>query len=234
MLTSLIHWLKSNHSAPFFLIATVLASCTTAGQPEPLVGEPVYFRHISDDVFWENFVVYGSLERNVLRKPTEVYYSAFGHSYCMVEEVSFKVIEYIQGSGPTLIEFEEHIADSCRPIAESIGFNESILFISKNEHRGTWHTGGIKLQRFDGEVRIFKPLDILRFMSFDNFESLLTDYDEPFEWAIQLGILGESDLVSLSEKGVLDFEHDSSVGEGIYKVNMHKYISLEQLLENDF
>lgn len=214
-------------------VTTFLYGCSS--NPEKLAGEPVYFKHINDDVFWENIVVYGSLQKEVLQKPTSVYHSAFGHGYCMSEEVTFEAQKYIKGTGPVLIEFSQNKIDSCRPIAENIGFGEGVLFLSKNEHRGIWSTGSVRIDNFEGEARIYRPTDIMHFLSFENFESLLAEYKEPFEWGVELAQLSEQDLDKLKEKGILSYRPDPQDTSGIfYLLEMYKYISVEALLNNDF
>ena len=200
-----------------------------------LAGEPVYFKHINDDVFWENIVVYGRLQKEVLKKPTSVYHSSFGHGYCMSEEVSFEAQKYIKGNGPDLIEFSQNKIDFCLPIAENIGFGEAVLFLSKNEHRGIWSTGSVRIDDFEGEPRIYRPSDIMYFLSFENFESLLTEYKEPFEWGVETGLLSEQDLDKLKDKGILSYRPDPQDKNGsFYLLEMYKYISVEALLKNDF
>mgnify|MGYP001299141990 CR=1 FL=1 len=215
------------------LSIAALTGCSTTY--DTLVGEPVYFKHINDDVFWENVVVYGKLRTDVLRKPTGVYHSSFGHAYCMSEEVTFDVKKYILGAGPEVIEFSQNIIDFCRPIAENTGFGKSILFLSKNEHRGIWSTGSIRIDEIDGEARIFKPADIMHLLSFGNFESLLTDYEKPLEWGVDSGLLSERDLERLKEKGVLSYKLDPQDRNGdFYLLEMYKYIKVEALIGNDF
>jgi hypothetical protein len=215
-----------------FLVASLFGCSSTQ---ETLSGEPVYFKHINDDVFWENIVVYGKLQKEVLRKPTSLYHSAFGHGYCMSEEVSFEAQKYIKGTGPDLIEFSQNKIDYCRPLAENIGFGEAIIFLSKNEHRGIWSTGSVRINNFEGESRIYRPIDIMHFLSFENFDSLLTEYKEPFEWGVEIGLLSKQDLDKMKEKGILSYRPDpQDKNDSFYLLEMYKYISVEELLSNDF
>jgi len=215
------------------LLTIILLGCTTTS--EQLVGEPVYFKYINDDIFWENIIVYGRLQKEILREPTQVYGSSFGHAYCMAEEVTFEVLDYIQWSGPDLIKFTQNKIDFCRPLAENIGFGESILFLSKNRYRGVWSTGSIKISEIDGESRIFRPSDIIYFISFNDFESLLSEYEKPFEWGMEKSIESEDVLATLKEKGVLSYKLDSSdKNNDFYLIAMYKYINLDRLLNIDF
>jgi len=231
------------------LLVTLTLGCTaTVPQEPPLVGKPIYFKHINDDVFWENIIVYGNLEKEVIRDPSKTYGSSFGHSYCMVQDISFRVKKYIQGSGPDLIEFSQHVVDSCRSLSTDTGLKGSILFLSKNKFRGIWTTGSVKIFNFDGEDRIILPTDIVKFNHFENFNELLTSFKEPFEWSVENDYESYQALVTLKEKGILDFEKvkekwpksiDAKEGEpqGDYEyfsVKINKYIKLNTLFENDF
>ena len=215
-----------------FVIAS-LSSCTLT--QDKLVGESVYFKHINDNVFWEDIVVYGKLQKQVLRKPTSIYHSAFGHSYCMSEEVIFEVEKYIKGSGPDIIKFSQNKIDNCKPLAENIGFGEAILFLSKNIPRGVWSTGSVRIESYQEKSQIYKPIDILHFLSFKNLESLLSEHEKPLEWVdwnVQTGFLSENDLDKLQEKGILSYRHYPDEKNGsLYQLTIHKFISIEALLK---
>lgn len=212
-----------------YIMLFVLMGCTTAS--EVLIGEPIYSRLDSSDMLWENFIVYGKLRKEVLREPTDVYQSSFGHAYCMSEEITYEVLGYIQGSGPSFIEFTQNKIDSCRPIADDIGFGKSILFLSKNKYRGIWVTGSLTLNDADTEPRIVSPSDILQLSVLDNFGDILTDHEEPSEWKIEKGFESKDDLEKLKEKGILEFEliKDES-GREFYMVKIYKYIRIKDLL----
>lgn len=231
------------------LLVTLSSICTaTVLKGPPLVGKPIYFKHINDDVFWENIIVYGNLEKEVIRAPSKTYESSFGHSYCMVQDISFRVKKYIQGAGPDLIEFSQHSVDSCKSLSTDIGFKASILLLSKNKFRGIWTTGSIKIFSLDGEDRIFLPTDIVKFSHFENFNELLTSFKEPYEWGVENDHENYQALVSLKEKGILDFEKvkekwpkaldaKESVPQGYneyFLVKINKYIKLDALFENNF
>jgi hypothetical protein len=221
--------------------------CTTTPKAG-LAGKPVYFKHVNDDVFWENIIVYGRLKKETIRQPTQVYGSSFGHAYCMAQDVSFKVEQYVQGSGPDLIEFTQHVVDSCDALSADIGFGDALLFLSKNRWRGVWSTGVISLRRFDEEVRIFEPADIMKFTSFDDFEELLSTYTEPFEWGVEKNWESYETLEALRKLGILDFaiermewpempqprREEVYAYDEYYVVKIYKYIKLETLLAHDF
>ena len=215
-----------------FVIAS-LSSCTLT--QDKLVGESVYFKHINDNVFWEDIVVYGKLQKEVLRKPTSVYHSAFGHSYCMSEEVIFEVEKYIKGSGPDIIKFAQNKIDNCKPLAENIGFGEAILFLSKNIPRGVWSTGNVRIESSQEESQIYKPIDILHFLSFKNFESLLSEHEKPLEWVdwgVRMNLLSIETLDKLKEKGILSYRAYPHEKYGsLYLLTMYKFISVETLLK---
>lgn len=212
------------------LVIISLLGCSVTS--EKIVGEPVYFKDINDDVFWENIVVYGELQKDVLRKPTGVYHSSFGHGYCMSEEVTFKADKYILGSGPKIIEFSQNVIDYCKTIAESAGFGKSVLFLSKNEYRGIWSTGSIRIDEVEGEPRIFKPVDIMQFLSFENFESMLSEYKTPFSWGVEADVLSVQDLEKLKKKGVLSYRLDPQDKNGsFYHLEMYKYINVKALIK---
>ncbi|WKD49610.1 hypothetical protein [Microbulbifer spongiae] len=218
----------------WIIFVTAFFYCCSLNQ-EKLAGESIYFKHKNDDVFWENIVGYGRFQKEVLQKPTSVYHSAFGHGYCMSEEVTFEAKKYLKGTGSDLIEFAQNKIDYYRPIAEDIGFSEAVLFLSKNEHRGIWSTRSVRIDNFEGESRIYRPIDIMHFLSFENLESLHIEYKEPFEWGVEIGLLSEQNLDKLKGKGILSYRPDPQDKNGnLYLLEMYKYISVEALLSNDF
>lgn len=199
-----------------------------------LLGEPIYTVGDSE-VRREDFVVYGRLLKEVLVAPTDVYASSFGHAYCMAEEVTYEIKHYIQGSGPPIIEFTQNLVDYCTPLAEEIGFEESILFFSKNKWRGIWSTGTARIFKDDGQRRIVLPADIERFSSLDNFKLLLSDYDEPVEIAFSRQLEAWKFSESLKELGVIsERPSQNEEDKDFLLLNLHKYIDLEDLLRNNF
>lgn len=215
------------------LIALAPVGCSVTGIP--LSGEAVYAKERKDYFLWEEIVVFGKLKEEVLRPPTEVYHSSFGHSYCMSEYVVYEVFEYIKGSGPKVIEFSQNTFDVCQPLADQSGFGESILFLAKNKHRGVWSNASIVIDTSNGDRRIFKPEDIAMFLRFSNFKSLLRDYEEPYEWAVGTGLLPKSELEKLQENGVLSYRLDpSDIHQSIYLLKMYKYIDANALLTKNF
>lgn len=214
----------------------------------PLSGKPIYFKNINDDVFWENIIVFGYLERETIRQPTSSYASSFGHAYCMAQDISFRAKNYIQGSGPNLIEFTQHVVDSCQSLSTDIGLQKAILFLSKNEHRGIWSTGNVRVFNLDGEGRIVDPLGINMFSSLENFDALLSEYSEPFEWGEAKSWETYETLNALKDKAVLDFElvksswpklpeprsDEAQAYDEYYQIKMYKYIKLNTLLESNF
>ena len=217
------------------IILTVISLWGCSTTHEGLVGEPVYFRDIGDDVFWENIVVYGELQMDILSKPTDIYNSSFGHAYCMSEEVTFKVYNYLLGSGPKVINYSQNIIDQCRPVAENIGFDKAVLFLSKNKYRGIWSTGSVPVHEIDGKSQIFRPRDIVQFLIFESFDSLLSNHEEPIEWGVEVDLLPEESLKKLKEKGVLSYKlNTQDENSSYYLVEMYKYISLEALGEKYF
>lgn len=220
------------------LILTLLTTALLHGcaSPEqPLMGKPVYSDHFKGKVNWENILVYGKLKENILREPTGVFHSAFGHAYCMNEEISFEVLKYLQGSGPDLIQFREDKIDSCKPLAEEIGFGEAILSLSKNEYRGVWTSSSINIGNFDGEKRIYKAEDLHFLLNLGNIDSLLTDYETPFEWFAYSHQISKKMLERLEEKGILSYKlHPEDKNNLTYSLEMYKYVNVDELLKSDF
>tara|TARA_R100000687_G_scaffold81550_1_gene78796 strand:- start:547 stop:1218 length:672 start_codon:yes stop_codon:yes gene_type:complete len=215
------------------LIALAVVGCSATGIP--LSGEAVYAKERKDYFLWEEIVVFGKLKEEVLRPPTEVYHSSFGHSYCMSEYVVYEVFEYIKGSGPKVIEFSQNTFDVCRPLADQSGFGESILFLAKNKPRGVWSNASMVIDTSNGDRRIFKPEDMAMFLRFSNFESLLRDYEKPYEWAIGTGLLPKSELEKLRGYGVLSYRLDASdTHQSIYLLEMYKYLDANALLTKNF
>jgi hypothetical protein len=207
-----------------------------------------YFKHINYDADVKYLVIYGSIQKETVRKPTEVFESNFGHAYCMAQDIAFKVERYIQGNGPDLIEFTQHIIDSCKTLSADVGFGETILFLSKNRWGKVWAEGAIKVSRFNNEARIFQPSDILKFTQFGNFDELLSTYSLPFEWSVEKTWESNEMLEELRKRGVLDFKVERSnwpktpqprrdeaqAYDEFYIVKMYKYIKLDTLLAYDF
>jgi len=193
-------------------------------------------------------VVHGRLTRTTLRQPTEVFHSALGHGYCMAEDSTYEVSDYIRGSGPELITFTQHLMDtSCDSISEEIGLSESIVFLVNSKFLGLKPEGGFRIYPDDGEPRVLFPEDIYRFTIFGDFDALLSTYTEPVEIG---GFAKDPEvyrvLANLREKGVLDFRVERNDWSAVarrpadasqaytdtYLVTMYKYIKLETLLEH--
>lgn len=220
------------------LILTLLTTALLYGCASPeqtLVGKPVYSEHFKGEVTGEHIIVYGKLKKNVLREPTGVFHSAFGHAYCMNEEISFEVLKYLRGSGPDLIQFREDKIDSCKPLAEEIGFGEAILSLSKNEHRGVWNSGSMIIGNFDGEKRIYKAEDLYSLIILGNIDELLTDYEAPFEWFAYSHQISKKMLERLEDKGILSYKlHPEDKNNLTYSLEMYKYVKVDELLKSDF
>ena len=93
----------------------------------------------------------------------------------------------------------------------------------------------MRINNFEGESRIYRPIDIMHFLSLDNIDSLLTEYKKPFEWGLEIGLVSKQDLDKLKEKGILSYRPDPQDKNGsFYLLEMYKYISVEALLSNDF
>lgn len=213
-----------------FSFIGLLSGCSTTYKPP--AQKSVATDGVDGDLSLGDIVVYGRLRKEVLQKPTAVFYSAFGHSYCMSQEVVYDVDEYLQGSGPATIKFSQHKIDYCWTLTENIGFNESILFLSKNKHRGVWSTGSAKIFRYDGKADIFTPKDIMQFVRFENFDAFLLDHDKPIDWTFELGHTPIEGLEILQERGVLTYESDPRYKGGeFYHLKLYKYIDIDLLLK---
>ncbi len=213
-------------------IFAVVFVCGCAPTPKSLSGQPEYSKHFENQVTRESIIVYGELQRNVLSKPTAVFGSAFGHAFCMNEEVTFEVKRYLVGTGPQIINFSNNIIDDCRPIADSTGFGEAILLLNKNEHRGVWSSGSAKVRYIDDKPGIYLPHEIMQFIWFKVFFDSLEDYSEPITMRTDHWLVLEGELERLAEAGVLTFKPDPKNEDG-HLVELRKYISLEKLLKNN-
>ena len=226
---------------PIIVIAlSLLGGCSTTKQI-PYEGKPFYPKHDKDKVYWEEFIVYGQLLKETLVPPTGVYYSSFGHEYCMLRQVEFRAEKYLLGSGPELINFSHHAMDVCQPIAFDTRFRKSIIFLNKNEHRGIWYTGYAQLFGEDDNLQILRPQDMIVFAKHPKFREMLVNVKEPFEWEMPEYEVTRDMLEELREYGILEFEvirgefiETTHAGKDIYeeylKIKFFKYLKVEELL----
>jgi hypothetical protein len=231
----------------FAILVLLLLGPSIANGDEPLKGKPVHYKWGDNRVIYENVIVHGALQELTIRQPTATYGSAFGHAYCMEEEITYKVKNYVLGSGPKLLQFKQHVIDWCNPISEKTGLGESLLFLSFNSIRGIWTDTGIKLAKKDDDLVIIQPQDIaefLKFADFENFDQMMTDHDEPIIRYVEREWHTHDMLEALRKRDILDFEEvrvpwperpDQEMNDTeFYKATIYKYIRLSSLLKAEF
>ncbi|MEM8564107.1 MAG: hypothetical protein AAGF57_17845 [Pseudomonadota bacterium] len=199
-------------------------------------------------------IAYGSLIRNSISKPTATYFSSFGDGFCMKEEISFAVDYYLLGSGPTLVEAEQHGFNSCMPLVASIGFAKAVVILKKvalgTPKDKVMVDASSNTVTVDGEPGIIDPNFINHlFLIYGNNQSILTDVDKPQKVDMEGTIANYLELKKLKSLGILDFEKavfssrytpvadpniDYAVSQDYFKVTLYKYIRIRTLVGYNF